>query len=191
MAMRTEASETSKHGGASGAFCAEEAQQVFPERPMAADGFIVLADVDADALAWSFDFHHIPALLQWRQSGEDRAEPDAEETDDVAANYIGRRGHEVAILDQHQSLPGIAAEGGVSTQESRSEKQSPQWTDADAFADERQHDANRKCARDIDQQRAVRKVGAEAIGCPVAHHKPQVGAEHRADGNRHVLHIVK
>ena len=46
-------------------------------------------------------------------------------------------------------------------------------------------------ARDVDDERAVGKVDAEALGGPDADDEAQVGAEHRADGDDNELHGVK
>src|SRR5438067_10529734 len=56
-AVGAEASQAAEHRRASRAFLAQQAQQVFPERPETAGGLVLLADVDADALSGAFDVH--------------------------------------------------------------------------------------------------------------------------------------
>ena len=45
-----------------------------------------------------------------------------------------------------------------------------------------------KAPRDVDDERAIGELGAEAVGGPVADDEAQVGAEHRAHGDGYILH---
>src|SRR5437773_272761 len=101
--------------------------------------------------------------LEWREACQGCAKPHADQPDRVAAEDVSPSRQPIAILDQLEDFPGVTAERRVAAEEAGDEEQSPQWAHADALSDERQHNANGKGARNVDDQRAVGKFGAQTV----------------------------
>src|SRR5439155_11057658 len=125
-----------------------------------------------------------------RQAGQRRTQPDSEEADHVRAQDVCERTEKGALLGQEEPFPGVRAERRVAAQEARDEEQPPQRTDLESFAQIRQHDPDRKRARDVNDERAVRELRSPALDGPGSDQIAQIRAEHRPNSYRNKLHRV-
>src|SRR5437763_14751571 len=112
------------------------------------------------------------------RSRDGRAGDHRPEAQNIVGEDAGREQVPVALLQISKGLKSIAGESGVGAAESDGEQQSPTRIGEDPLAGPDKEKSEKEAARDIDEERAVRKVRGDELGCPAADEVSGAGANH-------------